>query len=126
VPLDLRWLTLCNGSVRIEIWGLPVIEVLLRNQTVDPLVARLSGCAIFAAKLCRILVDPATQSDADVDTTSAVMVDNVGRYSIFIRLNCLYEGKMLWHPWIGGFRWLDFPAQVLWGMRGPGGGPRHR
>ena len=78
MPLDLRWLTLCNGSVRIEISDLPVIEVRLRNQTVDPRVARLSGCAIFAVKLCRILVDPAPPSDAAVDTISAMMVDNAG------------------------------------------------
>ncbi|UCH28974.1 MAG: alpha/beta fold hydrolase, partial [Myxococcales bacterium] len=42
-PVALESITLCNGSVHIELARLRFIQKLLRNETVGPLVARLSS-----------------------------------------------------------------------------------
>jgi pimeloyl-ACP methyl ester carboxylesterase len=119
VPLDLRSLTLCNGSVHIELADLRVIQVLLRNQTVGPLVARLSTRGIFAHNMRRILADPATLSDADVDTMYALLNENGGRERISAITGYLDERRRFWHRWIGALTRLDLPAHVLWGTEDP-------
>jgi pimeloyl-ACP methyl ester carboxylesterase len=118
-PIDLASVTLCNGSVHLELAHLAPSQRLLRSRVVGPLFARLARPAIFKAQLRRILGRPGAVSDAELDFMWAGIERGDGRLRLPAISTYLDERTRFRDRWIAPLTRLDLRAHVLWGRRDP-------
>jgi len=72
-------ITLCNGSMHIELSQLRPIQKLLKNKFFGPLVARLTNKAILKRNFKKIYSDATKLDDAEIDAIWAMILHNNGR-----------------------------------------------
>lgn len=118
-PVDLKSVTLANGSVFIELAQLTPSQVLLRNKLVGPLFASLSSRFIFQAQIRKIFGTPDAVSKDELDAAWDLLVYADGKRVLPAISSYLDERKRFKERWIGALRKLDVPAHVLWGRRDP-------
>jgi pimeloyl-ACP methyl ester carboxylesterase len=119
LPIKLSSVTLCNGSVHIELAHLTPSQRLLRSPLLGPLFARVARPAVFKAQLRKILGDPATVSNEELDFMWALMVRDTGKERLPAISGYLDERVRFRHRWTAGLIAFDGPAHVLWGRRDP-------
>jgi len=117
VPLDS--VTLCNGSVHIELARLRPIQKLLRNRTLGPLVARLASQRVFNRNMRRLWHDPAVLPQADLDTMWELLTRDGGRTVLPRITQYLRDRELYWHRWVGALRESQLPLAFLWGAEDP-------
>ena len=118
-PVGLASLTLCNGSVHIELARLRLIQKLLRNRILGPLVARLSSKRVFARTMAGLWSDPALLVPADVDTMWELLTRDGGRELLPRITQYLRDRVLFWHRWVGALRQSPLPTNFLWGADDP-------
>jgi pimeloyl-ACP methyl ester carboxylesterase len=119
LPFELSSLTLCNGSVHIDLASLTVSQHLLRNPVLGPVFARLASRRVFLAQLRRILGDPRSVPDAELDAMWEGLIRDGGRERLHAIAGYMDERVRFRERWIGSLETLDVPALVLWGRRDP-------
>lgn len=118
-PVRLESMTLCNGSVHIELAKLRMIQKLLRNHTLGPLVARLSSQRVFDRNMRRLWHDPATLPQADLDTMWQLLTREGGRTVLPRITQYLRDRVLYWHRWVGALRQSQLPLGFVWGAEDP-------
>ncbi len=118
-PVPLKSLTLCNGSVHIELAKLRVIQKLLRNRTLGPLVARLSSKRVFARNMKALWSDPSRLSPEDVDTMWDLLTRDGGKKLLPRITQYLNDRVLYWHRWVGALRQSQLATNFLWGADDP-------
>lgn len=118
-PVEITGVTLCNGSMHIELAHLTPSQRLLRSSLTGPIFARLASPAVFKAQLRRILGRPDALSEEELDLMWAGIVHGGGRFRLPAISSYLDERTRFWNRWIGALTRLDIPAHVLWGRRDP-------
>jgi pimeloyl-ACP methyl ester carboxylesterase len=118
-PIDFASVTLCNGSVHIDLAHLTPSQQVLRVPGLGPLFSRLASRRIFKAQLRRILGDPRSVADADLDAMWEDLVRDGGRERLPALAGYMGERTRFRERWIGALERLDRPAHVLWGRRDP-------
>lgn len=118
-PVQLESITLCNGSVHIELAKLRVIQKLLRSHTVGPLVARLSTQRIFNRNMRQLWHDPKTLPQADLDTMWELLTRENGRAVLHNITQYLRDRVLFWHRWVGALQQSQLPLNFLWGAEDP-------
>jgi pimeloyl-ACP methyl ester carboxylesterase len=118
-PVHLESITLCNGSVHIELARLRFIQKLLRNQTLGPLVARLSSQRVFNRNMRRLWHDPTILSEADLDTMWDLLNRDGGKTLLPRITQYLRDRVLYWHRWVGALRQSQLPLNFLWGAEDP-------
>lgn len=116
---SLQSVTLCNGSVHIELARLRPVQRLLRAPRIGPLVARLMIEPLFVRQIRRILADPHAVAARELELMWAGIVhrDGIARAPQIARY--IDERWRFWDRWIGALTRLDLPAHVLWARRDP-------
>lgn len=118
-PVQLESMTLCNGSVHIELAKLRVIQKLLRNHTLGPLVAQLSTQRIFNRNMRKLWHDPGVLPQADLDVMWALLTRDGGRAVLPKITQYLRDRVLFWHRWIGALQQSQLPLSFLWGAEDP-------
>ncbi len=118
-PVRLESLTLCNGSVHIELARLRPIQKLLRNATLGPLVARLSSQRVFDRNMRRLWHDASTLPQADLDTMWELLTRDGGKAVLPRITQYLRDRVLYWHRWVGALRQSRLPLAFLWGAEDP-------
>ena len=67
LPIELASLTLCNGSMHIELARLKLTQKLLKHRTFGPLLARLTSKRLFIGQLRSILADPMSVAQDELE-----------------------------------------------------------
>lgn len=119
LPIELSSLTLCNGSVHIELSQLTPSQRLLRRPMLGPLFARLVRPALFKAQLRRILGEPSSVSEEELDWMWAAVVHDGGRERLPATISYIAERYRFGARWTHALTAYDGPAHVLWGRRDP-------
>ena len=119
LPIELASLTLCNGSMHIELAHLKLTQKLLKHRTFGPLLARLTSKRLFVAQMRSILGDPAAVSEAELELHFELLLHNDGRRHLAAVSRYHEDRWRFWHRWIGALTRLDLPTHVLWGRRDP-------
>jgi len=119
LPVEFDSVTLCNGSVHIELAQLRLIQRLLANPWLGPLVAPLSSRRLFDRQMRAIWADPSKLAGADLDAMWALLIRDDGRKRLPAISGYLHERRKYWHRWIGALTRLDLPAHVLWAREDP-------
>lgn len=118
-PVGLSSLTLSNGSVHIELAHLRVIQKLLLNETLGPLVARASSQRVFVYNMKKLWADPAKLSREELDAMWKLLVRDDGRLRLPQITQYLRERRHFWHRWIGALQACPVPANILWATGDP-------
>lgn len=111
---ELKSLTLCNGSMHIELAQLRLIQRLLLNRITGPLLARMSSKNTLAKNLKQIYHDRSLITDAEVDALWQMMTHNDGKQVIHQTTQYIKQRKQFWHRWIGALQSTKLPVHVLW------------
>jgi pimeloyl-ACP methyl ester carboxylesterase len=118
-PIEFEGLTMCNGSMHIELAHVSLSQKLLRNRVVGPVFARLATRRVFAANMRRIFGRPDAVSDARIHAMWAGIIHDDGHLRLPAISQYLRERRRFWQRWIGPLTRLDLPTHVVWGRRDP-------
>jgi pimeloyl-ACP methyl ester carboxylesterase len=119
LPIELRSVTLSNGSVHLELASLRPAQRLLRSRLVGPLFARLVNGWYFRRAMRKLWGDPSRAGEADLDALWQGVHRDDGRLRTPQISSYLDERIRFRHRWIGALTRLDLPTHVLWGDRDP-------
>jgi pimeloyl-ACP methyl ester carboxylesterase len=111
--------TLCNGSIRLDLASLTWPQKMLKHPVWGPLLARFSSRAFFERRLRKVLADPESMSAADLAAEWAALVHGGGRSRIAAISGYLDERVRFLPRWWGALGRLDLPCHVLWGAQDP-------
>ena len=118
-PVRLQSLTLCNGSVHIELARLRIIQRLLQSSVVGPLVARLSSRRVFSHNMKELWHDPGRLSEEEIDSMWELLTRNAGRQALPRISQYLGERRLFWHRWVGALKESTLKSLILWGKSDP-------
>lgn len=118
-PVKLNSLTLCNGSVHIELARLRLIQKLLRNKTLGPLIARLSSKRIFRKNMRELWFDKSKLPEDEIDAMWELLTMNDGKSALPRITQYLRERELYWHRWVGALKKSNLKSNILWGNNDP-------
>ena len=119
LPIEIESVTLCNGSMHIELADISVTQKALLHPTAGPLVARLSGRRFFGARMRGIFGRPDSVAEETIDAMWEAIRAGDGHLCLPRISQYLHERRKFWHRWIGALKRLDLPVYVVWGKKDP-------
>jgi pimeloyl-ACP methyl ester carboxylesterase len=119
LPIELRSVTLSNGSVHLELASLRLSQRIARSPSLGPIFGRLVFRAYFKRVMRRLWADPRRAEDADLEAMWRGVRSHQGHLRTHQISSYLGERMRFRHRWIGALTRLDLPAHVLWGRRDP-------
>lgn len=119
LEIKIEQVTLCNGSMHIELSQLRPIQKLLKNRLSGPIVARLASKATMTRNFRKIYSD-ASKVDADeMDAIWDMMLFNNGRRVLSKITRYIEQRYTHWDRWIGALKETDLSIHVLWAEEDP-------
>lgn len=118
-PIDFTSVTLCNGSVHIDLAHLTPSQRILRRPRLGPVFARLASRPVFLAQIRRILGDPESVPERELLAMWEGLVRDGGRARMAELARYMDERVRFRDRWIDPLTRLDLPCHVLWGRRDP-------
>ena len=119
LPTEYASVTLCNGSVHLDLAHLTVSQRLLRSPRIGPWFARAVGEGFMKRRLRGLLGDRSSVSAEDLSVIWEALNLADGRDRLPTISSYLDERVRFARRWIGALERLDLPAHVLWGRRDP-------
>lgn len=119
LPIEILSVTLCNGSVHLELADLTISQRILRNPKLGPTFVKLAIRRIFKAQMRRIFGNPQIVDDSELDLLWDSINFQDGRRRLPQISSYLDERMRFWHRWIDPLTRLDLPVHILWGRRDP-------
>ena len=119
LPIDLKSVTLTNGSVHIELARLRLSQRIARSPLLGPLFGRLVFRGYFKRVMRRLWADPRQADDADLEAMWQGVRSHHGHLRTHQISSYIAERTRFRHRWIGALTRLDLSAHVLWGRQDP-------
>ncbi len=117
LDFDIQTVTLCNGSMHVELAEMSKLQRILPMRGVGPLAAKLANRVMFGRQIRRILGDGGAVSERELDLMWEGLVRDGGRDVIPRIARYQHERRKFWHRWIGALQQLDLPCHVVWGRQ---------
>ncbi|MDX1667502.1 MAG: alpha/beta hydrolase [Saprospiraceae bacterium] len=118
-PVRIKAALLGNGSILIGMANLRLIQLLLRNRYLGPLVARLSNRTIFNRNMKRLWADPGLVDSEELEVLWQMLNHHNGRRVLPNITRYLFEREKFWHRWVGGLYRTSLPIKILWAEEDP-------
>ncbi len=118
-PIEFRTMSLCNGSMHIEMAQLRLIQKLLLNKKIGPLIAQMSRYSLFSRNMRNIWGDASKVDEAELATLWEMLLHNSGRAVLSRTTQYIRERKLFWHRWIGALQSTQTPINILWATEDP-------
>lgn len=119
LEIDIQDVTLCNGSMHIELAGLRPIQRLLKNKWTGPLVARLASKSTLTHNFKRIYSDANKVDSAEINVLWQLMLHKQGRAVLSPISDYINQRYANWDRWIGALQATDLPIHILWAEDDP-------
>lgn len=117
--LELLSVTLCNGSIHIELAKLRLIQKLLLNKLSGPIIARLSNINTLRRNLKNIYFDKSKVTQVEIDALWKMMTHNNGRKVLHKTTQYIKQRSIFWDRWIGALKETDLPVHIVWAINDP-------
>jgi pimeloyl-ACP methyl ester carboxylesterase len=118
-PIAFDSVTLCNGSMHIELAHVSLAQKLLLHRLTGPVFSRLSTRRFFAGRMRGIFGRPDAVADDRLDAMWDGITNEDGHLRLPALSQYLRERWRFWQRWIGALTRLDLPTHVVWGRRDP-------
>lgn len=119
IPVDLRSVTLANGSVLLDLARLRLSQRLARSPFWGPIFTRLVTRGYFKRVMRRIWGDPQRADEDDLNDMWDALREKNGHLRTTQILSYLDERVRFRYRWVGALERLDVPAHLYWGRRDP-------
>ena len=118
-PFQIDSLTLCNGSMHIELAQLRTIQKLLLNRFTGPIVARLSNKKTLSRNLKNIYFDANRIDQTELDALWSMMTYNKGRSVLHKTTQYINQRYTYWDRWISALKAAELPISIVWAKNDP-------
>ena len=119
LDFEITRLTLCNGSMHIELAKLRPIQRMLRTPLLGSVVARLSTERVFIRNMRKLFADPSTVGADELAAMWRMLVGDGGRRVLPKITRYLDERREKWDRWIGALRTTKVPIHIVWAVEDP-------
>lgn len=116
---EISTVTLCNGSMHIELAQLRTIQKLLLNRFTGPIVARLSNKKTLAKNLENIYFDSSKINNEEIDTLWSMMTHNNGKAVLHKVTGYIKQRYTHWNRWIGALQKTELAINIVWAKEDP-------
>jgi len=117
--INLQSVTLCNGSMLIDMSKLRVIQKLLKNRWLGSMVARLSSSSTFHRNMKNIWFDKSTYQKEEMQEHWDLLVSNNGKKVLPKVTRYIDQRYENYDRWIGGLKESRLPFHILWAENDP-------
>lgn len=118
-PIKINTLTLCNGSMHIELANLKVIQKLLKHSFYGRFVVKLMHKTIFIKQMKSIWHDKSKFEVEEIKMLWDLLLENEGKKTLHKVSQYNNERTKYWHRWIPALYKLDIPTHILWAQNDP-------
>ena len=119
LTIEIEKLTLCNGSMHIELSKLRTIQKLLKNKWLGKYVAKLTTYAIFSKNLRNVYFDKTKVSNNELKDMWMQLEYNEGRKVIHKLSQYINERYIYWNRWIGALKETNLQTNIVWAKNDP-------
>jgi len=119
IPIKIKELILCNGSIHIELSQLRLIQKLLKNKTIGPIVANLASEQTFVRNMRNIWYDKSTINIEEFKEMWQLLISGNGRKILPKITQYINERYTFWHRWIGALKQTELPVYIIWATEDP-------
>lgn len=119
LTIEIEKLTLCNGSMHIELSQLRTIQKLLKNKWLGKYVAKLTTYAIFSKNLRNVYFDKTKVSNNELKDMWMQLEYNKGRKVIHKSSQYINERYTYWNRWIGALKETNLQTNIVWAKNDP-------
>ena len=119
LTIEIEKLTLCNGSMHIELSQLRTIQKLLKNKWLGKYVAKLTTYAIFSKNLRNVYFDKTKVSNNELKDMWMQLEYNEGRKVIHKLSQYINERYTYWDRWIGALKETNLQTNIVWAKNDP-------
>ena len=119
LTIEIENLTLCNGSMHIELSQLRTIQKLLKNKWLGKYVAKLTTYAIFSKNLRNVYFDKTKVSNNELKDIWMQLEYNEGRKVIHKLSQYINERYIYWNRWIGALKETNLQTNIVWAKNDP-------
>jgi len=119
LTIEIENLTLCNGSMHIELSQLRTIQKLLKNKWLGKYVAKLTTYAIFSKNLRNVYFDKTKVSNNELKDIWIQLEYNDGRKVIHKLSQYINERYTYWNRWIGALKETNLQTNIVWAKNDP-------
>ncbi len=112
--IEIEKVILCNGSMHIELAQLRLMQKLLRNRFLGPLITKLFNMKTLGRNLKAIYCDDSRISEQEIKTIWSMMIHNEGRTVLAKISRYTFERSYFWHRWIGALKQTNVPIEIVW------------
>lgn len=119
LTIEIENLTLCNGSMHIELSKLRTIQKLLKNKWLGKYVAKLTTYAIFSKNLRNVYFDKTKVSNNELKDMWMQLEYNEGRKVIHKLSQYINERYTYWNRWIGALKETNLQTNIVWAKNDP-------
>lgn len=119
LKIDIKSVTLCNGSMLIDMAELRIIQRLLKSKLLGPIVAQFSSANTFHRNMKNIWFDASKYNQEAMHIHWELLISNGGKYvlpKITRYINQRYEN---YDRWIGALKESKLPFHILWAANDP-------
>jgi pimeloyl-ACP methyl ester carboxylesterase len=119
IPIKIKELVLCNGSIHIELSQLRLIQKLLKNKTLGPIVAKFASEQTFVRNMKNIWYDKSTINIEKFKEMWQLLISDNGRKVLPKITQYINERFTYWHRWIGALKQTELPVHIIWATEDP-------
>ena len=119
LTIEIEKLTLCNGSMHIELSQLRTIQKLLKNKWLGKYVAKLTTYAIFSKNLRNVYFDKTKVNNNELKDMWMQLEYNEGRKVIHKLSQYINERYTYWNRWIGALKETNLQTNIVWAKNDP-------
>lgn len=118
-PVHIKTLTLCNGSMHIELAKLKIIQKLLRHPYWGKFVAACINKQTFVKNMRDIWFDKSLFDTTEIGILYDLLRLNSTNDVIHKVSQYNNEREKYWHRWIGNLPNIQIPTHILWAQQDP-------
>ncbi len=111
---EIESLTLCNGSVLIELSKLRPIQKLLLNKIIGPTIAKLASRNLFVRNMKKLWFDQSKIDIAEFEVLWKMVNLQNGKKVIHQVSQYLKERKRFRSRWVGALQKTEIPVNIFW------------
>lgn len=112
--IQIQSLTLCNGSILIELSQLRPIQKLLLNQYTGPIVAQFSSRNLFVRNMKKLWFDQSKIDVSEFDVLWKMLNFQGGKNVIHQLTQYISERKRFRSRWVGALQKTAIPINIFW------------
>ncbi len=112
--IEIQSLTLCNGSILIELAQLRPIQRLLLNKITGPFAAQFSNRNLFIRNMKKLWYDPSKIAVTELDILWKMLNLQNGKNVMHQITQYIAERKRFRSRWVGALQKTDIPINIFW------------